>query len=145
MCPCTLNRHSHIKGFVRSVCRPRSAADMSSPSSFKPSGSSTPASEQIVGSQSTPPITLVSSTFPAGEPAGHRTINGIRTPPSYRLRLRPRRGPGLPTPLCEALLMWISSGPLSLEKTTTVFPARPSSSSLAISRPICLSASVTTL
>ena len=42
---------------------------------------------------------------PAGTWPGQRTMNGTRTPPSYRLRLRPRNGPAEPTPLWPALRM----------------------------------------
>ena len=124
------------------VASPKRAVERSSPSSSSPSGTSTPAIEQTVGSQSTP-ATTASSTRPAGTLPGHRTIPGTRMPPSYRLRFRPRNGPAEPIPLCPALRTWMSSGPLSLEKKTIVSSARPIRSIPSSSRPIWASRSVT--
>ncbi len=51
-------------------------------------------------------------------------------------------GPGLPTPLCEALAISIASGPLSEVKMTIVLSRRPSSSNFLNRRPSWASAAV---
>jgi hypothetical protein len=84
------------RSFARGRSFPRHTSETSSPSNF--AGSTvTPATEQSVGSQSTPATTDLSSTRPSGTRPGQRTMNGSRTPPSCRLNFRSRSGPEKPS------------------------------------------------
>ena len=87
---------SQKMGPERGTGLPSKAASRFSPSPRYSAGNVTPAAAQRVGSKSTAVNAVVLFFTPGGVWLGQRTIKGTRTPPSNRLRLRPRRTPVSP-------------------------------------------------
>ena len=121
------------RGIGRSRGLSSNTGSMLTPSMTRSFGASSPVISRMVEKRSVP-MTGVSLVVPALIWLGQRTIPGTRMPPSWSLRLRPRRPPVEP-PLLRSGGPTFPSGPLSEVKKKKVFSVRPCSSSASITMP----------
>ena len=117
---------------------PSSSGDKSTPSIGRSSGGFAPARARAVWNRSRLHASA-RSTRPARIFPGHHAMQGTRMPPSQVLPFPSRSSPADPP-----AGPWVSHGPLSLVKTTSVFSASVSSRSAASICPTLQSSSSTT-